>query len=150
MAALASLGLVGLGLVACKPDIPKEYDDIIPQKDLRKFLPREKSALEGGGGSGFYKTTDKKALTAAFREKITAAGYKEMMKCEDADLVVAVKGDNTVVDVNFLVMSEETMANVTKAKMSMVGFPEKAKCEWTDAAKAVCEVQGDHCYFREK
>lgn len=136
-------------IVGCKPDIPKEYDDIVVADGLRKFMPKEKTSLDGAGGTIFYKTNDPKKLSQQYRDKLDGAGYKSMMKCEDSNVVVGVKGDNTVVSLSFLRVGEETMVHLTKGKMTMVGFPEKAKCEWSDAAKSACDIKGDKCFFRD-
>lgn len=147
---LGLVALVAMGTAACKDKVPDEYKEYVPEEGIDSVVKSEKSAFNGEGVSVFYEDQKVPDLRKGFEKRAEKAGYELMMTCEDADIVVAGKAPNKIINVSFLPIGERIMANFEMAEVSSIGFPQDRKCVWTEAAKKICEPAAEMCFFDKK
>lgn len=158
--------LVALALVVggCKPKIPEEYKDLIPEaerENLDKVIPPS-----GGGGLDapslmvWYnaKKTTAAKVGAAYEKQFESKGYERLTKCEQKDdsvdhLFGKMDGDTReVVQFSAAVLTATTLDGrlVRSKEITGLTLSDKRACEWTDFAKKFCyRVDGKYCSLKK-
>ena len=150
-----------LGVVACKPSIPDEYEDLVPEEErsaLTKVIPPsgEPSPYDAPSLIVWYdaEKTTARAVGEAYEKQFASKGYERVMECEQEDdsvdhVFAKIDGDKKeVVQFSGYKLTDSTIDGrvVRSTKITGLSMNDKRSCTWTEFAKKLCaDVSGDHC-----
>lgn len=152
-ARVSSLLVVTLGLAACGVSVPGEWGDFVPKDNLTATFGEEDGAVKKLVLNYTREGMTGDQLRAKFTEKAGAKSFKMISECvgdngTSSAIYFSDKKEVFQVAINLLGDKFYDVELNRAAGLPGVALANPATCKWTDAANAVCEIDGDRCKFK--
>ena len=147
--------------VACKPSVPESFDQLVPaeHRDALTKVIEESEDLKKPGRDFlilWYENegVSRADLYSAYRSQLEGQGYALMIECEldDPGSMTLAKAPNQAVSASFRDLAGVWHTEVERAEVASIGLPsgDDLKCEFTEAAKAMCEkISMNTCFMKK-
>jgi hypothetical protein len=152
-ARVPSLLLVTLGLAACGVSVPAEWGDFVPKDNLTLAFGEEDGAVKKIVLNYTREGMSGDQLRAKLTEKASAKSFKMIVECvgdngTSSAIYFSDKKEVFQIAINLLGDKFYDVELNRAASIPGVALANPATCKWTEAANAVCELDGDRCKFK--
>jgi hypothetical protein len=149
----SALLVVTLGLAACGVSVPGDWGDFVPRDNLTMAFGEEDGAVKKVVLNYTREGMTGDQLRGKFTEKAGAKSFKMISECVGTNgtssaVYFSDKKEVFQVAINLLGDKFYDVELNRAAGIPGVSLANPATCKWTDAANAVCELDGDRCKFK--
>jgi hypothetical protein len=150
---VSSLLLFTLGLAACGVSVPGDWGDLVPKDNLTMAFGEEDGQIKKIVLNYTREGMTGDQLRAKFTEKAAAKGFKMLSECVGSNgtsSAVYYSDAKEVFQVAINLLGDQFYdVGLDRATgLPGVALANPDNCKWTDAANAVCELDGDRCTFK--
>ncbi|MCB9706362.1 MAG: hypothetical protein H6711_31240 [Myxococcales bacterium] len=152
-ARVPSLLVLTLGLAACGVSVPGEWGDFVPRDNLTLAFGEENGEIKKIVLNYTREGMSGDQLRAKFTEKAGAKGFKMISECvaeNGTSSAIYLSDAKEVFQVAISLLGDQfyDVGLDRAAGLPGVALANPETCKWTDAANAVCELDGDRCKFK--